>query len=442
MNLQQTNEPNLFSSLNELRRSLALLAAESRTAAKRPAPEFEQLKSVIEQLGQREVLRPLICPDEYLKQWQEMLAGRRAGLEWRAVRALCWEPKAATDLRFQRYLHREWLPLRARALQGLIHACHMYWSPYFAAGPVAERVRQRLKNYDGANRLLKRWQPRAEMLLGVQGTDEFAQEIIQQQASVAAACRDWRIDEQTSYAAEAAETAFQHFLTSNIPNLIAEESLTRLLRWNNWPAEQFKRIAREAILHRLAETNEIFRQMLVNCLLNDPRLGDPRLQASRWSGIAEEAKKRFLRWLSREDIVFFFDHVAGYDDPHGRRDFWLRYIGSLDQSRPLLTFNDESRLLAELRRRQAGSFGRINGNDSAFLLDFGKIVAIEFHPIGAIYFYEKENFNQIVPHFWQSQSFFVSHIKQSWQAKERILHIGDWQSKAATFLAQHGIRPN
>ncbi|HEX9002436.1 MAG TPA: EH signature domain-containing protein [Blastocatellia bacterium] len=443
MNLQPANEPNLLSSLGELRRSLALLKSETRTAAERPAPKFERLKSVIEQLGQTETIRPLPCPEEYLKQWQEMLAGRRAGLEWRAVRALCWEPKAATDLRFQRYLDREWPPLRARALQGMIRACHMRWSPEFAAGPVVERVRQRLNNYDGGNRLLKRWQPSAEMLLGAQGAVEFAKEIIRHQASVAEACRDWRIDEQTAYAAEAAEAAFQHFLTTNAPNLIAEESLTRLLRWNNWPAERFKRVTGKAILHRRAETNETYRQMLVNCLLNDPRLGDPRLQASRWSGVAEEAKKRFIRWLSREDIVFFFDHVAGYGDPHGRRDFWLRYISTLAQSRSLLKPDDEFRLSSELRRRQgAVSYGRIKGAASAFLLDFGKIVAIEFHPVGAIYFYEREQFNQIIPHFWQQQGFSESNIKRQWLAKERIPHIGDWQYKAATFLAQYGIRPN
>jgi len=447
MNPQPTNEPNLFSTLGELRRSLALMKSETRTAAERPAPKFERLKSVIEQLGQTETIRPLPCPEEYLKQWQEMLAGRRAGLEWRAVRTLCWEPKAATDLRFQRYLDREWPPLRARALQGMIRACHMRWSPEFAAGPVVERVRQRLNNYDSGNRLLKRWQPSAEMLLGSQGAIEFAKEIICHQASVAEACRKWRIDEQTAYAAEAAEAAFHHLLTTNTPNLIAEESLTRLLRWNNWPAERFKRIAGQAILHRLAENDETYRQMLVNCLLNDPRLGDPRLQATRWAGVTEEARKRFIRWLSHEDIVFFFDHVVGQNDPHRRRNFWLRYIGSLDQSRPLLTPNDVLRLSPEIRRRQgtANHYGSIKSSNNAFLLDFGKIVAIEFHPVGAIYFYDRETFKQIVPNIWQQQEFSESKLKQEWQALKRVEHKGNielWQSKATTFLAQHGIRPN
>ncbi len=414
------------------------LKSETKAAAERPAPRFERLESAISNLNQTQTIRPLPCPDEYLKLWQEMLAGQRTELEWRAVRALCWEPKAATDLRFQRYLDREWPPLRARALQGMIRACHLRWTEVVAS-PVVGRVRRRLESYDGANRLLKRWRQSVAVLLGAQGAVEFAKEIIRHQASVAEACRDWRIDEQTAYAAEAAEAAFQHFLTTNAPNLIAEESLTRLLRWNNWPAERFKR---KAILHRLAETNETYRQMLVNCLLNDPRLGDPRLQATRWSGVAEEAKNRFIRWLSREDIVFFFDHVAGYDDPHGRRDFWLRYIGTLTQSRSLLKPDDEFRLSAELRRRQgAVSYGRIKGAASAFLLDFGKIVAIEFHPVGAIYFYEKEQFSQIVPHFWQQQGFSESNIKRQWRAKERIPHIGDWQYKAVAFLAQHGIRP-
>ncbi|MFN0110447.1 MAG: EH signature domain-containing protein [Blastocatellia bacterium] len=436
-----TSEPNLLSSLGNLRRSLTLLKSETKAATERPAPKFERLESAIAKLGQTQATAFVFCPDEYLKQWNELLAGQRTELEWRAVRALCWEPKAATDLRFQRYLDREWPPLRARALQGMIRACHMRWTEV-VAGLVVERVQQRLESYDGANRLLKRWWQSAEMLLGARGTDEFAKEITRHQSSVADACREWRIDEQTAYVAEAAEAAFHHLLTTNTSNLIAEELLTRLLRWNGWLGERFKRLAGKAILHRLAKANETYRQMLVNCLLNDPRLGDPRLQATRWAGVALEAKQHFIRWLSREDIVFFFDHVAGYNDPHGRRDFWLRYIGTLTQSRSLLKPDDEFRLSAELRRRLGVvNYGRIKGAASAFLLDFGKVVAIEFHPVGAIYFYEKEQFNQIIPHFWQQQGFSESNIKRQWLAKERIPHIGDWQYKAAAFLAQHGIRP-
>jgi hypothetical protein len=439
--LTPTSEPNLHSSLSELRRSLMWLKSEAKAAAERPMPKFERLESTIAKLSQTQAPPIVFCPDEYLKQWNELLAGQRTELEWRTVRALCWEPKAATDLHFQNYLDREWPPLRARALQGMIRACHLRWTEV-AAGPVVERMRQRLKNYDGANRLLKRWRQSAEMLLGVQGAVEFAKEIIRHQASVAEACQEWRADEQTAYVAEAAEAAMNISMTASIPNLPAQESLSRLLRWKAWPIERFKKMAGQTILHPLAETNGIYRETLVTCLLNDHRLGDPRLQATRWAGVAPEAKKQFIRWLSREDIVFFFDHVAGYDDPHGRRDFWLRYVGRLEQSLPLLTPNAVLRLSAEIRRRQGMvSYRQINGNDSAFLLDFGQIVAIEFHPVGAIYFYDKQNFNQIVPHFWQQQAFSVSHIKQPWQAKERISHIGDWQYKAAAFLAQHGIRP-
>ncbi len=450
MNLQPANEPNLLSSLGELRRSLALLKSETRTAAERPAPKFERLKSVIEQLGQTETIRPLPCPEEYLKQWQEMLAGRRAGLEWRAVRALCWEPEAVTEPDFQDYLDRKWLPLRARALQGMIRACHMSWSPKFAAGPVVERVRQRLKDYDGANRLLKRWRSAAEMLLGAKGVNEFARQIIQHQASIADTCREWGIWTHTHYVAAAAETAMNICLTVGLPKLPAEESVPLLLRWNGW-LERFKSVVGQAILHQQADSNEDYRQALVTCLLNDLRLGDPRLRTNKdhWEGVEERAKNQFIHWLSREDIVFFFDHVVGRDDPHGRRDFWLRYVDSLAQSRSLLKMDDETRLSLEIRRRQgiANHYGRIKGLNNAFLLDFGKIVAIEFYPVGAIHFYDRETFKQIVPDIWQQQEFSESKLKQEWQSLERVEHRGRrnpglWQYKAATFLAQYGIRPN
>lgn len=437
-----TSEPNLLSSLRDLRRSLTLLKSETKTVSERPAPKFERLESAIEKLGQAQAPHIVICPDEYLNQWNELLAGQRAELEWRAIRALCWESKVATDMRFQRYLDREWPPLRARALQGMIRACHMRWTEV-AARPVIERVQQRLKSYDGANRLLKRWQQSAEMLLGAQGAVKFAKEIIRHQASVANACQELQISEQTAYASEAAEAALNICFTANLPNLPAEESLPRLLRWNGW-FDRFKHVAGTMILHPLAEANEAYRQSLVNCLLDNKQgLGDPRLQATPWAGVVDEAKKRFIRWLSREDIVFFFDHVTGRNHSRGRRDFWLRYIGSLEKSRSLLNSTDEARLSVEIRSRQSTiSYGRINGDASAFLLDFGRVVAVEFHPIGAIYFYDKQNFNQIIPQFWQKAGFTVAGLKQKPPAMERISHIGGWQYKAESFLAKHGIRPH
>src|ERR1700693_3953496 len=62
---------------------------------------LRRLSKIIEALGQTRSARPVRCPDEYVKQWAEVVAGNRETLDPRAVRFLCWNPILATDRTFQ-----------------------------------------------------------------------------------------------------------------------------------------------------------------------------------------------------------------------------------------------------------------------------------------------------------------------------------------------------
>ncbi|MBO0801053.1 MAG: hypothetical protein J2P31_19730, partial [Blastocatellia bacterium] len=185
------------------------------------------------------------------------------------------------------------------------------------------------------------------------------------------------------------------------------------------------------------------RSALIKFTLNHQKLGDPRWDATSWAGVSEEARIRLVQWLSRADIVFFFDHVLRGDDPHGRRKFWLQYAASLRQSRPLLRSDDEIRLSKEIRRSRGGntSYGRVTGAASSFILDFGSVVAIEFSTTSAIYFYDRETFNEIVPNLWQRYNFLESNLKVKERARGWVAHHPDWEIEAASILARYGIRP-
>lgn len=432
----------LLTSLGDLKTALTLLHQETQEISSRPLPKFDRLERVIVSLGQAAPKKPPLCPNEYLAQWRELLKGTRDHLEWRVVRALCWEPEAATDPRFQRYLDRFWPEIFSRPLQGLIRAYHLYWSSVLAQGEAVSHVRQRLERYSGAKFFLRRWQKKAAMLLGPEGAKQFSEEVIRQNASVKAACLDWHLDEQTNYVAIAAEEAIRRYLNVPSLNTRAHETLPALLSWEKWPPEKFKQVVGEAILHKLADNDGQFRQILIDKLLSDSRLHDPRLSTNRvrWAGVLEPAQRKFIQWLSREDIVFFFEHVLQKGrDRHRRKDFWLPYVAAMVQSRPLLDTKDEARLTSEIRKDR--NFGRAQSGTSSFLLDFGSIVAVEFREAGAIYFYDASTFRAIVADFWQSGRFNVNNLKRQDKALERIKHVAGWQAKARSFLAQHGIRP-
>jgi hypothetical protein len=118
-------------------------------------------------------------------------------------------------------------------------------------------------------------------------------------------------------------------------------------------------------------------------------------------------------------------------------------------SRPLLNWKDQSRLQARMARLkgQIGNYGRIGGlaDTSAFLLDFGPILVVEFSKVGnACYVYEKRVASQLIPDFWNTEPFNVSGakgLKQPSRSVERVRHVVIWQYQMANILARCGLRP-
>jgi hypothetical protein len=442
--LSPTNEFDLSVVLDDLKRTLGRLRTETKAISEREPPKLERLEKAIADLQQDKVAKHIFCPNEFLRYWQDLVAGRRQALEWRVVRALCWEPEAVIDINFHHYLDQAWPDLNPRALRGLILACHMRWSKDLATGYVVGQIRKRLNDYAGKNRLLVRWREAAAMLLGSSGAQEFGQKVIQSTASVTQSCKEWQLNEQSAYVRIAVQEATQSYFSPYSTNISNSQFLLELLGWQHWLKEDFKQVIGAAITHKSAQLNDEWRNQLIRFVLNHAWLGDPRLSSTKWIGISEEAKKRFIQWLSKADIIFFFEHVLGSYDPHGRRDFWLSYVGSLVQSRSLLRADDETRLSYEIRRHRGAmaSYGRVKGVASSFLLDFGSIIAIEFSKDGAIYFYNRQAFNTIVPEFWQRGEFSETRLKSQRIAAGRIVHSGQWKYEAKTILAQHGIRPD
>src|SRR5262249_1699688 len=147
------------------------------------------------------------------------------------------------------------------------------------------------------------------------------------------------------------------------------------------------------------------------------------------------------------DIEFFFEHVLpNREDEHGRKPFWLKYVKHVQRSRPLLCWEDHQRLLTTRARmkEQIGNFGRIEGGTSAFLLDFGPVVVVEFSRIAnACYVFTSADARTVVPEFWATKPFFVSGrngLKRRDLCAAWIPHHEGWEANAARVLASVGIR--
>ena len=375
------SEATLFEALNGLESTFREL---SRGAQHIDEPHLERFQKVIASLGLTTTARPPRGTDEYLRDWQRYLDDPRQRLTPRAVRSLCWESEVAITSNFQDCLDRDTDEPSTRMLQGLVRSCHMHWSLAFAAGPVAHRMKRRLEIYRRPHRVLARWQEHSEMLLGTHGHCLFANSLLAARMPIEKHCEAWALDESSSYVLEAVRHAV-HTCHEHLGHEEAWRSglLTTLLPWGRWPVQDFRMAVGASILHPITTRELGFQEALTKLVLHDTRLGDPRLSrnVNNWLGIPE-ARQRLLQWLSRMDINFFFEHVLpDGTDPHGRKAFWLRYVSRVLMSRPLLNRDDEVRLRVTMQsqQEQMGHRGHVRGRESsAFLLDFGPIVVVEF----------------------------------------------------------------
>jgi hypothetical protein len=290
------------------------------------------------------------------------------------------------------------------------------------------------------------------MLLGPQGHCLFADSLLAARVPLKKHCEAWALEESSQYVLEAMRYTVRA-CQEHMGNKAALRTylITTLLPWAEWPVQDFHTAVGTTILHPITARELRLQEALTKLVLQDTRLGDPRLPRNmkNWLSI-QEASRWLLQWLSRADIHFFFEHVLPKGtDPHGRKTFWLKYVSRVLMSRPLLNRDDEARLRVTMQslQDQMGHFGHIRGREtSAFLLDFGPVVVVEFSQVGnACFLYEKPNAEKVIPDFWTQASFTIQYgLKDPLLAADRVRHDreGRWQKTLADLLAaRYGIRP-
>lgn len=110
------------------------------------------------------------------------------------------------------------------------------------------------------------------------------------------------------------------------------------------------------------------------------------------------------------------------------------------RSRPLLSWEDAAKLRTS--KEKVGNFGHTNGETSAFFLDFGRVVVVEFSKTGnACFVYQKMAFDRFVPDFWATKPFGTVDLKDRKASEDRISHQPGWQEKMTRSLARFGVRP-
>ena len=162
---------------------------------------------------------------------------------------------------------------------------------------------------------------------------------------------------------------------------------------------------RRAVLSKIIEklginASEDFRQPIQSYALRE--WGDPRITggAVSWHGISDEAKQIFTRWITKEDLRFFFDVVARACNDQKfayRKAFWLAYLEHISFCRPVLRrdaeylFSNNSQILQYYRERRPATLTGGNSSQHAFIIQMGNYTFVEFSTAGACYVYDDIN---------------------------------------------------
>jgi hypothetical protein len=427
--------------LGNLRVSVRAMDADVRQVEMRFATEPQRLLAVVRAIEPAKP-HPPRDPERFVAEWVRRLRDSSASVSRRAIANLCWVSDVALDPRFHAYLDQSGAELSPRSIKGLVGCHHRSWSESQSMNDLAWSLRQRVGRLPGRSGALERWAREPARVFGPQAPEKFAEEIVK--LGPGPASKSWEIDEGSEFFTRAMlHAGIGARRRMQVPE-VSEIYFGSILPWEGWGARSaaFKSEISAAILDPTVDAIGA-RDRMQSAVVQHPLLGDPRLQPDHWRlRASDEAKNRVLQHLSQADITFFFDHMLpDGQDPHGRKKFWLAYAKHVRMSRPLLSPVDRVRLERSLGvlPKHCGVLRGSNSN-SAFLLMFDGLLAVEFSRVGRIYFF-RDYIQRVVPDFWTDDVFDERVLKDQTHNAESFAHLPPrgWEGNVRAFLRTYGI---
>jgi hypothetical protein len=378
-------------------------------------------------------------------------------------RTLCCSEKTALRPEFIGALTRNPEKLtRSVCLFGLVNNYFSEWRTMNNATALERLLLSVFQRYRGKNPVVEKW-GNSRPLFTPQGVDFLTEQICARQRGVDEVLKEFYVGPHTrlglSVRASAA-TAACEFFRKHETRHDSEWSL-RYLRWVTESVlsdltlpDAFCSAVSVLILSESAERLEAFQHVLRLYVQNNRRLGDPRLResAGNWRFVAPEAARRFLSWLARDSIIFFFNTILPNNHENRRRkDFWLRYHGRIKDFQVAVSGADLVKVKASQKTSELSCYSHTsNSLTSAFLMRFEgyyeDYIVVEFSKTGnAAHIFGAKDFEtrRIT---MRTPVFRIAQLKLDSQElrfeRNRIIHTGAWEQKASYKLSsEFGINP-
>jgi hypothetical protein len=388
---------------------------------------------------------PIGVSEDLVRKWNRFLQdGGASSLSLREIRNLCWEPRVALQPEFLNLIQRDQKTLSGAAVQGLMFSYHSEYKNEAGNSKLEDAITHFINERGQHIASLGSWRAQLSSLVGTKAVDSMAAKIAVPGVTFSQSFEAQRLYPNTFFASQAANRALLNYVDifSSMTLDEVEHFYKFIITAPLIDRENFKRAVSGLILQPIHEKNEELRRRLLAYIMTVSGLRDPRIHLEGWIGIDEKAKQRVIQWLSSQEIDFFFGLLIGRSDRHGRRAFWMDYVSRIYRSRALLCPRDRETYRTQLRELQNRGTTYANlksAASSAFILDFDRIVVVEFSTVGRVYIYDRTDFFKIMPDFWTAE-FNSDNLKRRELAIDSISHTPDWQQKVRNILSRYGIR--
>jgi hypothetical protein len=395
--------------------------------------------------------------EEARRSWQQ--AGRRLDLITdRHIRALCGDPQISTDPQFVRFLsthpkltsNRQWI-------ERLAESYLAEWRTMRQPDTLEALLQRAVATFRGRSERIDKYRPFGSSLFSPDAPAFLAKLIVDKRCRIVTMLEEWHVAPSGGLGEATANEALEQWIrTFEIEKRAGLSGSSAYERYRQLTTElllspmlETRRVGRAVsalILWDQADADEALHADLEEFILGDVRFGDPRLPANRtkWEVVDAAARQRAIAWLSKKDLLFFFNFVID-QDPHGRKEFWLNYVDQVEDSNVVLCAADERRLLAHTKAKERLRYSRITSGDevSAFLMRFRGargLIFIEFSESGnALYIHDADLFMKVATGI-RIRGFPLGALKHHTRLHKVSHHLTTWRGKVRDILLKHGIR--
>ena len=421
----------------------------------------QQLSSTLNKLRQKMSIVKLDRPKlDVERVWAAFVASKHdlSAVDGLQFRTLCSSEKTALRPEFIAALARNPEMLkRSRCLYGMVNSYFSEWREMKSPAAVESLLTAVFASCAGKNPVVQKWHKNGT-LFSDQASTFLAAEICGDQKSIDEVLKSYYVGPLTrlglSVRAAAARSAGERL--NRLEGSRDNEWSMRYLKWvtegvlsDLTTPDDFAYAISSLILSDSAKRSEDFQHGLRSFAQNHKRLGDPRLRESslNWRPIASEAAQRYLSWLARDNIIFFFNTILPNTNENRRRkDFWLRYHDRIRDFQVAVSEADLWKVKASQKNSEVLHYSHVaHPTTSAFLMRFegygGPFLIVEFSETGNAAYIFRLNAFEAQGITMRSHRFEVTrHLK--FDDAHRIIHREHWEPKASYRLSsQFGIRP-